>query len=160
MLVKSVLLAGELVSAHLDTCATHCFVSEQMSKRLQRRGHPQWQSKVTYAVEQGNPLCTTSRVHVLHLVMATQTGGRAKWKAVLFIVADCGADVIICYPVLRQGGIVDYDPRRITSPFCKDAPLNAPRQRKRRSSRSESSARAGCTPMGHRIWKTKLTNHL
>lgn len=110
MLVKSVLLAGELVSAHLDTCATHCFVSEQMSKRLQRRGHPQWQSKVTYAVEQGNPLCTTSRVHVLHLVMATQAGGRAKWKAVLFIVADCGADVIICYPVLRQGGIVDYDP--------------------------------------------------
>ena len=45
MLVKGVLLAGELVSAHLDTCATHCFVSEQMSKRLHKRGHPQWQSK-------------------------------------------------------------------------------------------------------------------
>ena len=110
MLVKSVLLAGELTSAHLDTCATHCFVSERMSKILNNRGYPPWQSKVTYAVEQGNPLCTTSRVHILHLIMATQSGGQARWEAVLFIVADCGADVIICYPVLRQGGIVDYDP--------------------------------------------------
>jgi hypothetical protein len=110
MLVKGVLLAGELTTAHLDTCATHCFLSKEMSRKLARKGHTPMESNVKYAVEQGNPLCITSQVHVLPLTMVSNSSNRVRWRAVLFIVADCGADVIICYPILRQGGIVDYNP--------------------------------------------------
>ncbi len=110
MLIKYVLLAGKATAAHLDTCATHCFLSKQMSKQLSKRGYNPIRSHVEYRVEQGNPLCTTSTVHVLPLAMAHQTGGIAAWTSVLFVVADCGADVIICHPILKLGGIIDYDP--------------------------------------------------
>jgi len=110
MLVKSVLLASKVVAAHLDSCATHCFLSWKASERLKRQGFTPAESHVQYRVEQGNPLCVTSTVHILPLVMANQYGGYVAWKAVLFVVADCGADIIIGYPVLRLGGIVDYNP--------------------------------------------------
>jgi hypothetical protein len=110
MLVKSVLLAGKVVAAHLDTCATHCFLSRKASERLKRQGFAPTESQVQYRVEQGNPLCVTSTVHILPLAMVAQHGGYVTWKAVLFVVADCGADIIICYPILRLGGIVDYNP--------------------------------------------------
>ena len=111
MLTKEVLIAGQIINAHLDTCATHCFVSTSMSKMLEKRGYAPIISDVRYSVEQGNPLCITSMVHVLPLTMAChQVAGQAAWEAILFIVADCGADVIICYQILKLGGIVDYDP--------------------------------------------------
>ncbi len=110
MLVKQVLLAGTLVAAHLDTCATHCFLSGKMSARLKRQGFRPVESHVQYRVEQGNPLCVTSSIHVLPLAMAKHHGGHVEWRAVLFVVADCGADIIICYPILRLGEIVNYNP--------------------------------------------------
>jgi hypothetical protein len=110
MLVKNILLAQKITRAHLDTCATHCFVSTRMSSKLALRGYPPIRSHVEYNVEQGNPLCVTSTVHILPLVMAKPEYGSARWAAILFVVADCGADVIICYPILRSGGIIDYNP--------------------------------------------------
>ena len=110
MLVKNILLAQKITRAHLDTCATHCFVSTRMSSKLALRGYPPIRSHVEYNVEQGNPLCVTSTVHILPLVMAKPEDGCTRWAAILFVVADCGADVIIGYPILRSGGIIDYNP--------------------------------------------------
>jgi hypothetical protein len=110
MMVTDVLLAGAIAIAHLDTCATHCFLSGNISKKLAKRGYPPLVSKVNYNVEQGQPLCSTSKVHVIPLAISRNNGSQATWEAILFVVADCGADVIIGYPTLRMGGIVDYNP--------------------------------------------------
>lgn len=40
MLICEVLLGGQLRTAHLDSCATHCFVSSNMSRELAGRGYP------------------------------------------------------------------------------------------------------------------------
>ena len=42
--------------------------------------------------------------------MIQTNGVEVRWTTVLFIVANCGADVIIGYPTLKQGGIVEYEP--------------------------------------------------
>ena len=110
MLVKNVLVGGKIAAAHLDTCATHCFLSTSMSKQLSKSGYPSILSPVQYNVEQGVPLCVTSTVHILPLTIIDAQGEPASWRATLFVVADCGADVIICYPILSLGGIVDYNP--------------------------------------------------
>jgi|GEM_PF-3825215 len=110
MLQKDVAIGTTVTNAHLDTCATHCFLSNRASKLASEAGYTAYDSKVKYSVEQGNPLCITSRVHVLPLAMVRNDGTIAIWDAVLFVVADCGADIIIGYPTLKLGGIVDYDP--------------------------------------------------
>ena len=38
-LVATVLLANQLTTAHLDSCATHCFVDSAMSRKLSARGY-------------------------------------------------------------------------------------------------------------------------
>lgn len=110
MLQTKVNLGGKITIAHLDTCATHCFLSEEASAKMRAEGYEAHNSPVRYAVEQGNPLCVTSRVHILPLVMIRNDGTAAQWHYVLFIIANCGADVIIGYPTLRLGGIIDYNP--------------------------------------------------
>ena len=110
MLVKNVLLGSEIVAAHLDTCATHCFLSRKVSQQLSKRGYAALRSSVQYNVEQGAPLCVTSTVHVLPLTMINAQGQPTSWRSALFVVAECGADVIICYSILSLGEIVDYDP--------------------------------------------------
>jgi hypothetical protein len=110
MLRAVVNLGSDLPLAHLDSCATHCFLSKAMSYRLTNKGWSEYTSSIKYAVQQGNPLCITSIVQILPLTMVRNDGTVAHWNAVLFVVADCGADVIIGYPTLRCGGIINYDP--------------------------------------------------
>ena len=110
MLTKTVRLGGKLCHAHLDTCATHCFVNDATSLLWTEWGHPPYDSHVRYSVEQGNPLCISSRVHILPLAMVQSGGAEVRWTAVLFIIANCGADIIIGYPTLYLGGIVNYEP--------------------------------------------------
>jgi hypothetical protein len=110
MLVRTARIGARLCEAHLDTCASHCFVSETFSLKWTEWGYPPYDSPVRYAVEQGNPLCIASRVHILPLAMIQTNGVEVRWTTVLFIVANCGADVIIGYPTLKQGGIVEYEP--------------------------------------------------
>ena len=110
MLVRTARIGSRLCEAHLDTCASHCFVNEATSLKWAEWGHPAYNSPVRYAVSQGNPLCIASRVHILPLAMMQANGMEVRWTAVLFIVANCGADIIIGYPTLRLGGIVEYEP--------------------------------------------------
>ena len=110
MLRTQVFIGGVIRTAHLDTCATHCFLSSKASMTMAAEGYPPYESNVRYAVEQGNPLCVTSKVHVVPLSAARNDGSIACWAAMLFIVADCGADIIIGYPTLHWGKIIDYNP--------------------------------------------------
>ncbi len=110
MLKGEVNLGGAIMRAHLDSCATHCFLSKEVSQTLQQRGYEEYESPVRYSVEQGNPLCVTSKVHILPLAMIRNDGTTALWHHVLFIVANCGASIIVGYPILQLGGIIDYDP--------------------------------------------------
>ena len=109
-LVATVLLANKLTTAHLDSCATHCFVDSAMSRQLSARGYPLIQSPVLFDVHQGNPLCVTSNVHLLPLSIVREDHSICSWEQCLFLVADAGAPVIICYSALRLGGIIKYDP--------------------------------------------------
>jgi hypothetical protein len=120
MLQKDVAIGTAVATAHLNTCATHCFLSHRASKIAIAQGYPAYHSKVRYRVEQGNPLCVATQVHVLPLTMIRNDGTAAFWEAVLFIIADCGADIIVGYPTLRLGGIIDYDP-----PHCYEDVLSA-----------------------------------
>ena len=120
MLQKDVAIGATVATAHLDTCATHCFLSHRASKVATAQGYPAYNSSVRYKVEQGNPLCVATRVHVLPLALIRNDGTVACWEAVLFIIADCGADIIVGYPTLKLGGIIDYDP-----PPCYESVLTA-----------------------------------
>ena len=110
MLTARVLLAGQVVLAHLDSCATHCFLSSEMSRELTERGYPPQTSPVVFEVTQGNPLCDSTKVHYLPMSIVRADGLVSTWERCLFVVADAGAPYIICYAVLRLGGIVDYEP--------------------------------------------------
>ena len=67
-------------------------------------------SNVCYKVQQGTPLCDSNRVHFLPITMINEEGNRIQWDFCLFIVADCGAEAIIGYPTLENGGIIKYNP--------------------------------------------------
>ena len=126
MLQKDVAIGAAVAAAHLDTCATHCFLSHRASKAAIAQGYPAYNSKVRYRVEQGNPLCVATQVHVLPLAIIRNDGTAAFWEAVLFIIADCGADIIVGYPTLKLGGIIDYDPppryENVLSAIARGAP--------------------------------------
>jgi hypothetical protein len=126
MLQKDVAIGAAVATAHLDTCATHCFLSHRASKEAISQGYPAYNSKVRYRVEQGNPLCVATQVHVLPLAIIRNDGTAAFWEAVLFIIADCGADIIVGYPTLKLGGIIDYDPPPRYENILSDIARNAP----------------------------------
>ena len=110
MLTATVLVAGELKTAHLDSCASHCFVSSAMSSQLTARGFPRVKSPVCFEVTQGKPLCDTNQVHLLPLTMIREDGTQCTWESCMFLVADAGAPIILCYTLLRLGGIIAYEP--------------------------------------------------
>ena len=110
MLTATVLLAGELKTAHLDSCASHCFISTEMSSQLTAKGFPRVRSPVCFEVTQGKPLCDTDQVHLLPLTMIREDGTQCTWENCMFLVADAGAPIILCYTLLRLGGILAYEP--------------------------------------------------
>jgi hypothetical protein len=110
MLVARVLIAGELQEKHLDSCASHCFVSGAMSHHLTSRGYPPVVSPICFEVKQGNPLCDTNLVHFAPLSIVLESGAICTWDNCLFLVADAGAPIILCYSLLRLGGVLSYEP--------------------------------------------------
>ena len=51
MMKGEVNLGGVIMIAHLDSCATHCFLSKEVSRTLQQRGYEEYDSPVRYSVE-------------------------------------------------------------------------------------------------------------
>ena len=86
MLVARVLIAGELQTAHLDSCASHCLVSSAMSQHLTAIGYPPVTSPVCFEVKQGNPLCDTDLIHFAPLSIVLESGAICTWDNCLFLV--------------------------------------------------------------------------
>ena len=110
MLIRFANIGNIVINAAMDTCATNCFVSRKTSEQLRRNGYAPFEGPIRYDVRQGNPLCATNSVHMLPVSMVNTQGQIVKWRMCLFIVANTGADAIIGYPTLHQGGIVSYCP--------------------------------------------------
>jgi hypothetical protein len=110
MLIRRAMVGDLVVTAALDSCATNCFLSKRMSDTMKRHGYAPLQSSVRFNVEQGQPLCSTNVVHFLPVSLVSEEGNLVEWDFCLFVVADCGADIIIGFPTLAQGQIIRYDP--------------------------------------------------
>jgi hypothetical protein len=150
MLVAKALLAGELTVTHFDSCATHCFVSKRMSAHLTSKGYPPKQSSTRFNVMQGNPLCSTSQVHHEPLCLVREDGSICAWDDCLFLVADAGAPVILCYTLLRLGGIIRYEPPTGYEELLL-RPASNPSQWQRGSER-------GCTSPSAELWQGQPAN--
>ena len=110
MLIRSACIGGIVLLTAFDSCATNCFVSENMSKELKNLGHEPIRSPVAYDVRQGNPLCVTNMVHMVPVTLVSTQGLPIHWHMCMFIVANTGANAIIGYPTLAAGRIITYDP--------------------------------------------------
>jgi transposase InsO family protein len=110
MLIRSACIGGIVLLTAFDSCATNCFVSENLSKELTELGHVPIHSPVAYDVRQGNPLCVTNLVHMIPVTLVSMQGRLVQWHMCMFIVANTGAEAIIGYPTLAAGGIITYDP--------------------------------------------------
>ncbi len=144
MLVARVLIAGELQEAHLDSCASHCFISSAMSQHLTSIGYPPVTSPVCFEVKQGNPLCDTNSVHFAPLSIVLESGAVCTWDSCLFLVADAGAPIILCYSLLRLGGILSYEPpqgyERLLERAALAATTNPPRSMARPGTQAQHFA--------------------
>ena len=110
MLMRCASIGNMVIRTALDTCATNCFVSKRISEQLQNGGYKAHKGPVSYDIRQGNPLCTTTEVHMVPVNLINNEGVHVTWHMCLFIVANCGADAIIGYPTLTQGQIISYYP--------------------------------------------------
>jgi len=110
MLMRCARIGNMVIRTALDTCATNCFVSKRTSEQLNNGGYKVHKGPVSYDIRQGNPLCTTTEVHMVPVCLINNEGERVTWRMCLFIVANCGADAIIGYPTLSQGHIISYYP--------------------------------------------------
>ena len=148
MLIARVLIAGELQTAHLDSCASHCFVSTAMSQHLTAIGYPPVTSPVCFEVKQGNPLCDTDLVHFAPLSIVLESGAICTWDDCLFLVADAGAPIILCYSLLRLGGILSYEPPQGYERMLKRAAGSATASALSSTSRSGTQAQHFATMRG------------
>jgi hypothetical protein len=110
MLIRSACVGGIVLLTAFDSCATNCFVSENMSRELTEQGHEPIRSPIAYDVRQGNPLCLTNLVHMIPVTLVNTQGRLVHWHMCMFIVANTGAEAIIGYPTLAAGRIITYDP--------------------------------------------------
>ena len=97
------------MDGHLDTCATHCFVSEIMSNSLKRQGYPPIGIK-PFPIGQGQPLPDATEVHLAPLWLISQEGQLVGFGTVLFLVSNTGADILIANNILDFLNILRYRP--------------------------------------------------
>ena len=110
MLIRHAMIGDLVLETALDSCATNCFISNKLSEKMKTRGYSPVSSSICYSVVQGKPLCDSNRVQFLPITLINEEGDRVQWDFCLFIIADCGADVIIGYPALEKGQIIRYNP--------------------------------------------------
>lgn len=108
--IRAIILGEQVVDGHLDTCATHCFVSSRMSRQLTSQGRPPIDIK-PFPVGQGNPLPDATQAHVAPLYMMTPSNKVVGLDAVLFLVSNTGADILIANNILEHLGILRYQPQ-------------------------------------------------
>ena len=97
------------MDGHLDTCATHCFVSYKRSKILNDKGYPPLKIK-PFPVGQGAPLPDATHVHLAPLWLISTEGRLVGFGTVVFLVSNTGADILISNNILDFLGILRYRP--------------------------------------------------
>ena len=107
--VRKIIVGNEVVNGHLDTCATHCFVSSTMSISLRRQGFPSIEIK-PFPIGQGEPLPDATQAHLAPLWLISQEGQLVGFGTVLFLVSNTGADILIANNILDFLGILRYRP--------------------------------------------------
>ena len=107
--VRKIIVGNDVVDGHLDTCATHCFVSSKRSLSLIASGFPVIRIK-PFPVGQGNPLPDATQAHLAPLWLITQEGQLTGFGTVLFLVSNTGADILIANNILDFLGILRYRP--------------------------------------------------
>jgi hypothetical protein len=107
--VKKIIIGSDVVDGHLDTCATHCFVSSRRSKQLNDKGYPPIKIK-PFPIGQGTPLPDATHVHLAPLWLISTEGRLVGFGTVLFLVSNTGADILISNNILDFLGILRYRP--------------------------------------------------
>ncbi|MCE2767148.1 MAG: hypothetical protein LW628_09585 [Fimbriimonadaceae bacterium] len=107
--MRKIIVGSDVVDGHLDTCATHCFVSSRRSKQLNDKGYPPLKIK-PFPVGQGTPLPDATHVHLAPLWLISSEGRLVGFGTVLFLVSNTGADILISNNILDFLGILRYRP--------------------------------------------------
>jgi hypothetical protein len=97
------------VDGHLDTCATHCFVSHHRSTLLQGKGYPPIKIK-PFPIGQGARLPDATTAHLAPLRLVSKEGQVVGFGTVLFLVSNTGGDILIANNILDFLGILRYHP--------------------------------------------------
>ena len=107
--VRKIIVGTEVVDGHLDTCATHCFVSTSRSKLLSKQGYLPIKIK-PFPIGQGEPLPDATQAHLAPLWFISQEGQLTGFGTVLYLVSNTGADILIANNILDFLGILRYRP--------------------------------------------------
>jgi len=107
--VRKIIVGSDVVDGHLDTCATHCFVSYHRSTLLQEKGYPPIKIK-PFPIGQGARLPDATTAHLAPLRLVTKDGQIVGFGTVLFLVSNTGGDILIANNILDFLGILRYHP--------------------------------------------------
>jgi hypothetical protein len=107
--MRKIIVGSDVLDGHLDTCATHCFVSFNRSRLLNEKGYPPIKIK-PFPVGQGAPLPDATHVHLSPLWLVSMEGQLVGFGTVLFLVCNTGADILIANNILDFLGILRYRP--------------------------------------------------
>ena len=107
--IRKILVGTEVVDGHLDTCATHCFVSTNRSAVLSQQGYQPIKIK-PFPIGQGQPLPDATKAHLAPLWFISQEGQLIGFRTVLFLVSNTGGDILIANNILDFLGILRYRP--------------------------------------------------
>jgi hypothetical protein len=107
--VRKIIVGSDVVDGHLDTCATHCFVSHHRSKLLQGKGYPPIKIK-PFPIGQGVRLPDATAAHLAPLRLVSENGQIVGFGTVLFLVSNTGGDILIANNILDFLGILRYHP--------------------------------------------------
>ena len=107
--IRRIILGDKVEDGHLDTCATHCFVSTARSQLLTQHKYERIDIK-PFPVGQGNPLPDATHAHIVPLWFITTDGQLVGFRNVLFLVCNTGADILISNNILDFLGILRYRP--------------------------------------------------
>lgn len=108
-MVRKIIVNDDVVYGHLDSCASHCFISKQCSDEFARKGNRPI-SISPFPVGQGARLPDATTVHLCSLWLVSATNELVGFEKVVFLVVNTGAKVLIANNILEYLGILVYRP--------------------------------------------------
>ena len=109
VLIRKIIFNDEIVDGHLDTCATHCFISKQCSKELSSKNNLPIQI-TPFPVGQGSRLPDATEIHLCSLWLVSTKNEVVGFNKVVFLVVNTGAKILLANNILDHLGILKYHP--------------------------------------------------